>query len=177
LLATPPPTKGWIRFVGTSLTGRGDGGNLWASSAGLLTLPVNNRLHFVNPAGFGFVKDRRNVAGFLAHQFNELLEEKPWKIMRLELVGLLPDDRPRVYVTATLPRMQDIRGVPTRSPDAFESAGLEKLSAGDELFIRDTAEGVRMLGAIRSAHQCLECHGGKRGDLLGAFSYGIVRGR
>ncbi len=28
-----------------------------------------------------------------------------------------------------------------------------------------------MLGAVRSAKQCVKCHGGSRGDLLGAFSY------
>ena len=31
-----------------------------------------------------------------------------------------------------------------------------------------------MLGAIRSAKQCVQCHGGQRGDLLGAFSYTLV---
>lgn len=137
----------------------------------LLDLHFRNMLHFVNPVGFGFMKDRRNVVGFQAHQFNELLEVKPWKILRIELVGLLLDDRPRVYVTTDLPRMQEIRGVPTRSLDAFETAGLEKLSSGDTLFIRDASDGVRMLGAIQSAQQCIKCHGGERGDLLGAFSY------
>jgi len=28
-----------------------------------------------------------------------------------------------------------------------------------------------MLGSLRAAKQCLECHTAKRGDLLGAFSY------
>jgi hypothetical protein len=32
-----------------------------------------------------------------------------------------------------------------------------------------------MLGAIRSTRQCLSCHGGNRGDLLGAFSYVFTR--
>jgi hypothetical protein len=142
---------------------------------GILDLHLHNTLHFVNPAGFGAMKNRRNVAGFQAHQFNQLIEEKPWKITRIELVGLLLEDRPRVYVTETLPRMQDMRGVPTRSPDAFESAGLERLLGGDELYIRDLADGIRMLGAIRSAQQCIKCHGGERGALLGTFSYGLRR--
>ncbi len=142
-----------------------------AEAPKLLDLHFRNALHFVNPVGFGFMKDRRNVAGFQAHQFNELVEAKPWKVLRIELVGLLLDDRPRVYVTADLPRMQEIRGVPTRSLDAFESAGLEKLYAGDTLFIGDASDGVRMLGAIHSVPQCVKCHGGERGDLLGAFSY------
>jgi len=140
----------------------------------LLSFHSRNLLHFANPGGFGFMKDRLNVAGFQAHQFNELLEEKPWKIIRLELLGLILEDRPRVYVTAALPRMQEISGVPTRSPDAFESAGLAKLLGGDELFINATTDGVSMLGAIRIAQQCIKCHGGVRGNLLGAFSYGLM---
>ena len=43
------------------------------------------------------------------------------------------------------------------------------------MFVRETSEGVRMLGAIRSVEQCMKCHGGERGDLLGAFSYSLVR--
>ncbi len=34
-----------------------------------------------------------------------------------------------------------------------------------------------MLGAIRAAKQCLECHDGKRGDLLGAFPTASVAKR
>ena len=50
---------------------------------------------------------------------------------------------------------------------ALEADGLDALRKGDELFVRDH----RMLGAVRATKQCLECHGGNRGDLLGAFSY------
>jgi hypothetical protein len=32
-----------------------------------------------------------------------------------------------------------------------------------------------MLGAARSVSQCIKCHDGERGDLLGAFSYYLQR--
>jgi hypothetical protein len=32
-----------------------------------------------------------------------------------------------------------------------------------------------MVGALRAARQCLECHEGRRGDLLGTFSYVLQR--
>ena len=140
-----------------------------------LSLHLSNTLHFVHPNGFGMMKDRRNVAGFQPHQFNAIHEEMPWKVLRLELVGLLLGDHPRVYETPMLPRMQDIREAPARSLDAFEAAGLEKLRGGDHLFIRNVPDGVRMVGAIRSAQQCIKCHGGERGALLGAFSYALQR--
>jgi hypothetical protein len=144
-------------------------------STALATFHFHSVLHFANPAGFGFVKDRRHVAGFQPHQFNEVVEQRPWKLLRLELVGLLREDLPRVYISDHLPRMQEIGELPTRPLDPFESAGLEKLHAGDELFVRETAGGARMVGAIRSAQQCVQCHGGERGDLLGAFSYRVAR--
>jgi hypothetical protein len=140
-----------------------------------LALHFSNALHFVHASGFGMMNDRRNVAGFQPHQFNALHQEKSLKVLRLELVGLLLEDQPRVYVTATLPRMQDMRDAPTRALDAFEVAGLEKLQGGDQLFIRSTGDGVRMLGAIHSTQQCIKCHGGERGDLLGAISYALRR--
>jgi hypothetical protein len=51
-------------------------------------------------------------------------------------------------------------------------SGLKDLQDGEDLFVRDTTkQGRRMLGAIRSVDACLKCHGGQRGELLGAFSY------
>jgi hypothetical protein len=151
--------------------------DLTSSSTGdsshFLDLHLRNLVHFLRPRGFGAMQDRRHVAGFQPHQFNEVIEEKSWKLTRVELVGLLSAEQPRVYVTENLPRMQDMKNAPTRSPDAFETAGLEKLRRGEDLFIRDMLHGVRLLGAIRSAKQCIECHGGERGALLGAFSYGL----
>ena len=144
-------------------------------SATFLSLHFRNTLHFANVTGFGLVQDRSKVAGFYPHQFNEVAEEKPWKLQRLELVGLLRQDIPCVYVTDELPRMGSMSEAPTRPLDVFEMAGLRKLEAGEDLFLCEVREGVRMLGAIRSVEQCLKCHGGQRGDLLGAFSYSLIR--
>jgi len=45
--------------------------------------------------------------------------------------------------------------------------GLAALRKGEDLYVRED----RMLGSIRSTKQCIACHGGERGVLLGAFSY------
>ena len=71
--------------------------------------------------------------------------------------------------------MGQLRAAPTRPLDKFESLGLFTVQQGDDLFISRDGEGVRMLGAIRSTKQCVACHGGERGDLLGAFSYTLQR--
>ncbi|MSQ95275.1 MAG: hypothetical protein EXR98_12060 [Gemmataceae bacterium] len=71
--------------------------------------------------------------------------------------------------------MIDLKGAPTRSLSDFEAKGLEAIQNGEDLFVRETPQGMLMLGAIRSVAQCVKCHGGERGDLLGAISYSLQR--
>ncbi len=126
-------------------------------------------LDFTRPEGWGY-RNADRVAGFLPHAFSGPSGRvEGWVVERVELVGLLLAPDPRVYVSETLPRMDELRAAPTRHPDGFESPALAKLRAGEEL-VHDAPLG-RLLGAIRSAKQCLTCHGGERGELLGAFSY------
>jgi hypothetical protein len=143
----------------------------------LYTLHESGVVDFAHPWGFGYLKDRRHVAGFQAHQFSEVPEPtESWVVHRLDLVGLLMYPQPVAYLSDHLPRMDELREAPTRPLDSFESAALERLRQGEDLHVVPTSGGLRMLGAIRSARQCVACHGGQRGDLLGAFSY-ILRQR
>jgi hypothetical protein len=138
----------------------------------LMELHANGSIDFVNPAGFGFVKDRNHVAGFLPHGFSEAPAATPrWSVERIELVGLLLHPEPVVYVSERLPSMSNVRDIPTRSLDEFEAKGLVTLQRGGMLAVGSAKGEARMMGALRSARQCVECHGGQRGDLLGAFSY------
>jgi hypothetical protein len=138
----------------------------------LTELHRSGALDFVNPVGFGFVKDRRKVAGFQSHQLSRVPgPAKPWVVRNIDLVGLVVNPKPVVYVSEHLPRMDELRKAPVRLLDSFESAGLEKLRRGEELVFGTNADRGRMLGAIRSVKQCVQCHDGERGDLLGAFSY------
>jgi hypothetical protein len=67
--------------------------------------------------------------------------------------------------------MDELRNAPTRSLDSFESESLRALQAGEDLKVQHEKDAIRMLGSIRAAKQCLQCHEVERGDLLGAFSY------
>ena len=132
-------------------------------------------LDFVNFENFGYIQDRRHVSGFQSHRFGKVPEPtEEYRVETLDLVGLLLHDKPVAYVSANLPRMDELKKVPTRPLDRFETGGLEKLRGGEDHVVADAAANLRMLGAIRSAKQCVDCHGGKRGDLLGAFSYSLV---
>lgn len=142
-------------------------------SAGALDgLHLKGVIDFVNPQGFGYVKDRRHVAGFQAHGFTKVPEAADeWAVATVDLVGLLLHDKPVVYVSEKLPRMEDLRGAPTRPLDPFEATALAALQKGADLHTADGPDGLRVLGALRNAQQCTACHDGDRGTLLGAFSY------
>jgi hypothetical protein len=138
----------------------------------LLVMHDAGIIDFANPLGFGYVKDRRHVAGFSPHAFSDVpARAKHWRVERLDLIGLLLHPEPVAYVSEKLPAMDELRGAPTRSLDAFETAGLEAIRTGQTMHVGTDDSRVRMVGAIRSAKQCVDCHGGQRGDLLGAFSY------
>ena len=134
-------------------------------------------LDFLNVPGFGYVKDRTRVAGFQPHGFTRApAVGSPWKVDRIELVSLLIHAEPTVYMTVTLPTMEGVREFPTRPLDDFEASGLKLLRAGDDMTSVTGPNTLRAFGSIRSTKQCVSCHGGRRGDLLGAFSYTLRRG-
>src|SRR5579883_1350017 len=169
----PVPLQPASRF--TSMWSPGEWERLSdADEAMLGRMLDDNVLDFVNPQGFGYFKDRRHVSGFEAHRFSQVpAPEKHWKVQSLELVSLLLHDEPEVYVSSHLPRMDRLDGVPTRPLDRFERFGLDALRRGEDIVTTQGSEEVRMLGAVRSIRQCVACHGGERGALLGAFSYAL----
>lgn len=150
---------------------------------------------FVDPYSLGDVRDIDRVAGFVSHGFRYLptvgdpanahprahhgerrkSEPSVWKVARLELVSLLKFETPRVYISDSLPQMKQIADAGTRALDPFEQAGLDALHAGQDLVTADGGDTIRMFGSLRAAMECLECHHGPRGKLLGAFSYELCR--
>ena len=90
---------------------------------------------------------------------------------RVESVGLLAHPEPVVYVSERLPAMADLRSAPTRPLDEFEADALAAVRRGEDGHAARRGDEVRFVGAVRSARQCVGCHGGERGGLLGAFSY------
>ena len=136
---------------------------------------------FVDGERMGYVRSRDAVAGFDSHGFSNLANrwttnKKParWQVTRLELVGLLRHDEPRVYVAASMPQMDQLADVPHRPLNDFEKAALPKLVSQQEVVVDHQPQRIQMLGAVRAGKTCLECHDGPRGKLLGAFSYEIT---
>lgn len=138
---------------------------------------------FANPNGFGFIASREKVFGFQSHGFRALPDLTAaggdlaqWQIANLELVSLLLHETPAAYVSANLPRMEELADTRTRPLDQFETSALGKLRLGEEIVVDQHADEMRMLGSLRAAKKCTECHAVSRGDLLGAFTYRLRRG-
>jgi hypothetical protein len=158
---------------------------------------------FARPDSWGLVKDKTQVAGFRPHALEFVPDgrvrrrhdhERPikdaagkvtgyplierWAVGRVELIGLLMHESPVAYLNpdGKLPSMAAVKEAKTRGLTEFESNGLKDLAAGKEVVAVDAATNqLRMVGAIRMAGACQKCHDGKPGDLLGAFSYELVR--
>jgi hypothetical protein len=146
----------------------------------------------------GYVRSREEVAGFESHGFGALNgilqlvdgfahslgggpqidkgEGQPshWQVARLELVSLLRHAGPRVYVSQKLPQMDQLAEVPHRALDDFERGALPQLRFEKDIVTEIASERIKMLGSIRAGNDCLQCHGGERGQLLGAFSYELT---
>jgi hypothetical protein len=142
----------------------------------LSLLHYKSSLDFANPVGWGYIKSRAEVAGFQSHRFSKLPEaDNGWKADRIDLISLLLHDRPVAYISESLPRMEDIGKLKLRELDEFETAGLAHVRIFDELFIRGNQRHLRVIGSLRNVTECQKCHGGKVGDLLGAFSYNMSK--
>ena len=96
-----------------------------------------------------------------------------WRIESMLLISLLRHRPPAVYVSENLPNMKELLSVPTRQPNNFESDALKRLTSGEDLVVQCETSQIQMVGAIRAAFQCLECHQVPRGTLLGAFTYDL----
>jgi hypothetical protein len=140
-----------------------------------------SRNDFLDPDGFGIaIEPQLNVMGFVEHGFHyppgaNSFPRARWTILQIELVSLLKFDTPRVYVLDHLPRMDQLSSddAPTRPLDAFETEALAKLWKDEDVVVKNDGDDYRMLGSLRAAKQCLDCHSVQRGELLGAFNYSL----
>jgi hypothetical protein len=93
-----------------------------------------------------------------------------WMMDKVELVGLLNNEQPGVYPADGAMGLGRTRRK-IRDLDDFEQRMLTALKNGDELKVKESAEQIRVLGAIRARQDCMKCHDKPEGTLLGAFSY------
>lgn len=138
---------------------------------------------FLNANMFGFVAKARpekvHAAGFVPHAFHggfEVIKRDEFislQMKKLELVSLLKFEKPKAYVLDHLPRMDELseEGITTRELTQFELTALIQLRSDEDVVIEQRDDTILMMGSLRAATHCLNCHTGSRGELLGAFSY------
>jgi hypothetical protein len=119
---------------------------------------------FESQSGFGFVR-----MFYLENDRGVSVASRA--IDRVELVSLLTNSEPSVYVLDEMATPALARQAQRRPLDEFERLGLDAVRRGDDLVWTREAP-TRMFGAIRAEERCLECHPSAReNDLLGAFTY------
>lgn len=149
--------------------------------AGLGALHETATHNFVDPRRMGYVRSRREAAGFESHGLSSLTAgdscdklQPDWEVTRLELVSLLRHAEPRIYVANSLPEMDKLADVSTRALTSFEQTALPQLTKQRDTVVNQSHNRIEMLGALRAGKTCLECHEAPRGKLLGAFSYELA---
>ncbi|MEW4487312.1 hypothetical protein AB1L42_04475 [Thalassoglobus sp. JC818] len=137
---------------------------------------------FLRPDTFGYVQDHEHVAGFQSHAFarvpvveDEAPEIAEWRLERIELVGLLRNDEPVVYLSESLPNLDELDEFETRPVDEWEADALSQLVESTDLVIREHPQEIRMIGSLRASNNCLMCHDVRRGQVLGALAYTLAR--
>lgn len=133
---------------------------------------------FSNSGGFGYFVDQDHVVGFQSHGFRDAEWsrlnsglDQPARLVQFQLVSLLRHDVPRVYESDTLPKMDHLGEAATRPLSSFERQALQQIRGGEDLVSASTKRSLYLMGSLRAAETCAQCHGVTRGTLLGAFSY------
>ncbi len=136
-------------------------------------------IDFINPKGWGYFRDLRQVYAFKPHGMSQFPDTRQptWKVHRIELVSLLKGNEPGVYLSEHLPNMSELSDAKTRPLDAFERESLTQLRDGEDLLQQAAGTQMRLFGSIRAGAKCLKCHEVPRGELLGAFSYELKPSR
>lgn len=153
-----------------------------APIAAFRQLHHNGAADFLDPNRFGYVQDREHVAGFEPHAFEYMpamgshrTSDGEWKLEHLELVSLRKPQGPYVYVSEFLPKLDDLKRADTRLLDDFETRALSQLRTDEDVVVEESGDAVRMLGALRAGSHCIRCHSAQRGELIGAFTYELLK--
>lgn len=138
---------------------------------------------FIQSSGFGM--GRMGPTDF-RDRFELVLNGQPHVVKRVELIGLVKHPEPTAYVTSSIPPQKAFftndaarsnymaRLVKTRPLTTFETNALVELRNGRNDVLGTHDGSAAILGAVRAQEKCLNCHDGKMGTLLGAFTYSMA---
>lgn len=135
---------------------------------------------FVESKGFGRFRFRR--AG-LWNAYSISYNDRIYETETIRLIGLTPEFGERLFPFRYPPKKNDIPDVESRVLTTEESNAIKRLRAGEveqvelppenatDLDSLQVPGSVRVLAPIISTKDCLKCHDGEVGEVLGAFDY------
>lgn len=127
---------------------------------------------FVESEGFGL---RRMITFDDPLMRSLVVNGKPYRVQRLELISLNEGARPFAYVNGFgNPVRNGIAHAEQRKLTRFEQSSVDKLQAGRTVVYNGDEERPVLVGAMRAGNGCLECHSVRKGEVIGCFSYELV---
>lgn len=122
---------------------------------------------------FPVVDEFLSMACFKSVPCDRSIRVTVWKLVRMELIGLIKHATPVAYVAREIPRMGELNSVPTTELNDFEHRAIKHLKSNpnQDVAIHNAPDGIQLVGALRAEKACAKCHSVKNGDLLGALTY------
>lgn len=135
---------------------------------------------FIQSSGFGvsrMTQDLRNYSELVLNGQHHVVE-------KVELIGLVKHPAPTAYLTFSTPPQKRLLTneqvtafIKTRALTTFETNALVELRNGRNEIVGAANGAPAILGGVRARKDCLKCHDGKAGNLLGALSYTMALSR
>jgi hypothetical protein len=147
---------------------------------------------FVDSDGFG--SERMGQPSMISRDHELRVAGRVYAISSIDLISLHSDAALRSKVRPAPARFA-ASAPPTTGPFAYtqpfnvtkahlqesarrplrdrELAAIDKLAAGEETVFNESSMPTLLIGAVRASSQCLKCHEGPAGRMLGAFSYSL----
>src|SRR5262245_3616853 len=162
-------TLSWNVLTGAQKTVT-TGPQLWSSDFALHAYFVDR---FLESPGNGIGRVYQPPMALTDSMRLRITSRETYKLDSFDLVGVGKHPEPVAFLGRTHQRVAMLRQTRTLTP--FETRALAELASGEDVAVqKDETGGRAIVGALRAKEDCLRCHGGKTGDVLGALSYRLT---
>ena len=160
---TPAPDA---RFTSRS---KAETSHVWSSFEQMHGFYINA---FVESEGFGV---RRMVTFDEPYMRSLIVNGKPYRVQRMELISLHEGKTPFAYVNGSRnPVKNGIADAEQRMLTNFERSSIVKIQKGRDVVYNGDQERPLLVGAMRASARCIDCHSARTGDVIGCMSYELV---
>ncbi len=136
---------------------------------------------FVEEKGFGVSRFRR---ADLWNEWSVIYDQKEYEVFHIRLIGLSSEYGERLFHQSRPPKKTDLAAASSRplTPEeslklsAFSGGSIESIELPPDLTFQDGiwSETPRVAAPIFASEDCMRCHEGEVGTVLGAFEYFLI---